>query len=245
MDPEFVADEPAVLIGNTLIVSDLHIGIEHDYFLAGIKINSQTNTMRDRLDNIIKMTKAKNLILLGDIKHKVPGVSYQEIKEIPEFLNHLAKKIKITYVIGNHDPGVEKLVPKSVDIKPTHGFLKNKIYYNHGHAWPDKSFLGADYLIMGHMQPQIQFKNNLGATWMEAVWVRTELNKKTITEKYGKYDKLPEAIIVPSFNKMAGGHALNVKKEKQRKTPMMSMIKKNTSKIYLLDGTFLGELKDL
>ncbi|MBU0530464.1 MAG: metallophosphoesterase, partial [Nanoarchaeota archaeon] len=147
MEPEFVTGEAAVLLGEKLIVSDLHIGIEHEYYKSGIKMESQTHVMKTRLDSIIKISKPKELIFLGDIKHKVPGISYQEVKEIPEFINHFSKEIKVTVVMGNHDPGIENLGIK-FHVKPTEGYASDDVYLTHGHTWPDKGFLGCRYIVM-------------------------------------------------------------------------------------------------
>ena len=96
MEPEFVTREPALLINSNgnraLIVSDLHIGIEYEYYLRGMRIPSQTKSMVNRLDTLIESTKADRLVIIGDIKHRVPGISKQELREIPEFFGTLSRK---------------------------------------------------------------------------------------------------------------------------------------------------------
>jgi len=244
MGPEFVAGEPAVLFGKKLVVADLHIGIEHEYYTSGVKLESQTHEMSKRLDIIIKQTKASELILLGDIKHKVPGISYQELREIPEFMKHFLDKLKVIVVMGNHDPGIENFA--KVDVKPTEGFASDEVYFTHGHTWPSKDFLKCKYLIMGHIQPQIEFKDKLGYRWQEPVWVRSKLDPGEVKKKYGSHADLPEVLIIPGFNTLIGGHKINRKShEKEHKTPIMKMLKLKESDIYLLDGTYLGKLKDL
>jgi len=37
-DIKFVTNAPALLAGKTLVVADLHIGIEQEFFRSGIKI---------------------------------------------------------------------------------------------------------------------------------------------------------------------------------------------------------------
>lgn len=246
MGPEFVAGEPALVFGNKVIISDLHIGIEHEFFTSGIKIESQTNNMKHRLEKIIKMTKSKEIIFLGDVKHKVPGISYQEIKEIPEFMNYFSEKNKITIVMGNHDPGIENLGIKNLNIQPTEGFVSDDIYLTHGHTWPNKKFLECRYLVMGHIQPQIEFKDKLGYTWHEPVWVKAKLDSTEVKKKYKKTGDT-NVIIMPAFNTLVGGHKLNRKNkgDKEHKTPLMKMLKIKDADIFLLDGTFLGKLKDL
>jgi len=245
-EPKFITNEPALLMEKTLIVSDLHLGIEYEFYQSGIKVPSQTEKIKQKLDSLLRVTKAKTLIFLGDTKHKVPGISYQEMREIPELLEYFSSKTKLICVMGNHDPGLEDLAPKTVSLRPTQGFLLDNIYLNHGHTWPAKDFLKAKYIVIGHVQPQIEFRDRLGYVWREQVWLRAELNKTKLKEKYGKIKNLPELIIMPAFNPFAGGHAINRKVEvKEHANPLVKCANMKKAKIYLLDGTYLGELGKL
>src|SRR3989344_5322388 len=51
-----------------LVVSDLHLGIEYDIQRSGITIPSQTSVLKERLNKLIRQTKAKSLVILGDIE---------------------------------------------------------------------------------------------------------------------------------------------------------------------------------
>lgn len=242
---KFLWGEPALLMGKNLIVSDLHIGIEYEYWQAGIKLPSQTEAMKKRLDSLLKETKARSLLICGDFKHKVPGMTYQEQKEIPAFLEHFSNQVRIEIAPGNHDADLRPLLPQAVKLHSSKGFLKDGSYYTHGHTWPDPLFLTARFLIIGHIQPQIEIKDKLGYTWREPVWVRVPLSKKKVQEKYKTSPSpLPELIILPSFNPMVGGLALN-KKEAIRESPLLKLASLKKARITMLDGTFLGELRKL
>jgi len=241
---KFIANEPALLEGRTLVVSDLHIGIELEYRRSGIKIPSQTALMEKRLDSLLNLTKATTLLICGDLKHKVPGISLQEQREIPEFLKHFTKKVKVEIVQGNHDADLKPLLPRGVRLHPASGVLKGSTFYMHGHARPSTSFLKTKHLVIGHVQPQIEIKDKLGYVWREQVWVQAGLDKKKIKEHFKTTSHVPELTIIPSFNPMAGGLALN-KKETVRHSPVLKMTKLNQAKLYLLDGTFLGALRRL
>ena len=242
----FLTNEPVLLVGKSLIIADLHLGIEYEYYQSGIKIPSQTEKIKKKLNNLIKTTRAKKLIILGDVKHKVPGSSFQEEREIPEFFDYFLKKIDIEVLPGNHDADLPQLIPQ-IKIHPSKGILVKNCYLSHGHTWPSKEFLRADYIIIGHDHPIIEFRNKLGYRWIEPAWMRAEFNKKIISEKYKikTPPKMPELIIVPAFNEFAGGIAFN----KTEKTPGLSPLSKTAelkeARIYLLDGTFLGLLKNL
>ena len=238
--------EPALLIepDRLLVISDLHIGLEHTLLEAGITLPSQFDILKGKLENLIKQTKAKHLVILGDVKNSVTGISPQEYREMPEFFNYFSN-IKISVIKGNHDGNIEKLVPKGVDVYDTKGFVYKNLFFTHGQAWPTASALDAEYLFMGHIHPLVEFwTDNVRTT--EHCWVRCKINKKIFEKKYGKTCKLKEAIIVPTFSHLTGGVAFNSKTFKPNDPMIRSKaIDLKTAEIYLLDGTYLGNMKNL
>jgi putative SbcD/Mre11-related phosphoesterase len=234
MEIKFVTGEAAALVGRSLVVTDLHIGIEYEFWERGIKLPSQTEKMKSRIESLIKETNAERLVILGDVKHKVPGMSFQERKEVPEFLDHFAKKTEVHVIPGNHDGDLKKIVSRKIKIHPAKGFMEGGVYFTHGHTNPVKQFLKAEYILSGHVQPQIEFKSKLGYVWREKAWVRS--------------GEGPELIILPGFNEFSGGLSLN-KKDKtlrdEKSSPIAKLANMEKARIYLLDGTFLGELGNL
>ncbi len=255
MEPRFVTDEAALMAGKTLVVADLHIGIEFEYYKAGIKIPSNVGKMEERLVKLTERSGAERLLILGDVKHRVPGVTRQELREIPEFLSEISKRIPTEIIPGNHDGNLKDLVPENVRIHSSKGFLEGKVYFTHGHAWPSPDFLKADYVLVGHEHPQIEVRDRIGYRFTEQVWVKANLSKKRIEKRYKtKTKRLPELIILPRFNPLSGGISFNrglTDLEKAHKLfhtglgPLVKCSDHPNSKIYLLDGTFLGKLKNL
>jgi putative SbcD/Mre11-related phosphoesterase len=247
---KFVTGEPALLAGKTLFAADIHVGIEHEYRKSGLNMPSQTEKLLSRIESLLKKTKASRLVLIGDIKHKVPGISWQEEREVPVFLQRLAEKTEVHVVPGNHDGGIAEFIPKGVKLYPMQGALFGNIYASHGHTWPEPSFLKAEYFIMSHSHPQVEFRDRLGYRWGERIWIRASLDQKKIREKYKGAGKLPELIVMPAFNPLSGGIPVNRKKqpqdiEKAHISPILKSAKMRTAKIYMLDGTYLGELGKL
>ncbi len=244
---KFLTNRPAVLLEKekTLVVADLHIGIEHEFRKSGISIPSQTEKMRKRIEMLSRETKAKKLVILGDVKHKVPGISWQELREIPEFLNKLDKKIPLEIVPGNHDSSLKNLVP-SIKFHPARGILLGKTYLAHGHTWPSPDFLRADFVLTAHRHPLFEFRDSLGYRWSEPVWIKTVLKKSIIRKKFpdAKTGRLPGIVIMPAFNPFAGGISVNSKNpgksEKRYTGPMIKSADMKKARLYLLDGTFLG-----
>ena len=238
--------EPALLIepDKILAIADLHIGIEQILLEEGITIPSQFERLKERLEKIIKQTKAKHLVILGDVKHDVKKISIQEFREIPDFFNYFSN-IKISVVKGNHDGDIEKLVPRGIDVYDSKGFVYKNFAFTHGQAWLSQSALDAEYIFMGHIHPMVEFWTDSIRT-TEHCWVRCKINKKVLEKKYGRKCNLKEAIIVPTFNHLTGGVAFNSKTFKPSDPMIRSgAIDLKTAEIFLLDGTYLGNLKNL
>ncbi len=248
---KFIKNFPTLFIPEikSLVIADLHIGIEYELYKSGIKIPNQVKEMKKNIEKVIKQTKAERLIILGDIKHDVPGINYQEIREIPEFLKSLSKKIKIDICLGNHDTYLKEILSEDIKLHGTKGFKIKNFGFNHGHAWPSKELLTCDYLIIGHTHPIIQFIDKFGYRIIEPVWVKGKIDKTKIKEKYkvNETGKL-EVIIMPAFNRLLGGTPVNTKTTKDELLgPLLKndFINMQTVEFYLLDGTYIGKLKNL
>jgi len=236
--------EPALLIDKTLVVSDLHLGIEYEIFQSGITIPSQVERLEKRIDALIKQTKANHLIILGDVKHQVPNISWQEYKEIPKFLEHFSK-IKVSIIKGNHDGDIERLVSKAIDVYEPSGFKINDVLLTHGHAWSNEKDLDAKYLVMGHVHPAIEFWTENFRS-IEPCWLKCEINNRKFEEKFKIKTKFKQGIVMPSFNHLIGGMAFN-SKDFEPLGPLLKneVLRWKEADVYLLDGTLLGNLKDL
>lgn len=235
--------EPALLIGKTLVLSDLHIGIEYEIFQSGITIPSQVERLEKRIDNIIKQTKVNHLVILGDVKHQVPTISRQEYKEIPKFLEHFS--IKVSIVKGNHDGDIKRLAPRGVGIYEPSGFKIDDVLLTHGHAWPNESDLNAKYLVMGHVHPAVEFFTEKFRS-TEPCWLKCKIDNKKFEEKFKVKTNFKQGIIMPAFNHLIGGMAFN-SKDFEPLGPLLNneVLKWKEAEVYLLDGTLLGNLKDL
>jgi hypothetical protein len=245
----FLTNYPAAFIPEvkSLVVAELHLGIEYELYKSGIYIESQRKKFINTIEKLMKMTKAKKIILLGDIKHKVPGSSIREDIEIPLFLQELSKHLKVVLVKGNHDDRLEGIIPQGVKIVSSRGIKIGKYGFFHGHAWPSKKLFSCDYLLMGHTHPALEFVDKFGFRSIEQVWVRGNLDREKVKKKFDlkKVGEL-NLIILPIFNKMLGGVPINKIKRQELIGPVLSsgLIDLKKSNIYLLDGTYLGNLKN-
>jgi len=81
-----------------LIASDLHLGLEHELWLGGVSIPSQTRKILALLKGYLDMTMPDRLLILGDLKHNVPKTSWQEKREVPDFLRQLSAQVRVVIV---------------------------------------------------------------------------------------------------------------------------------------------------
>jgi putative SbcD/Mre11-related phosphoesterase len=246
LDP--LLDEPALVVNNTfrtLVISDLHLGIEYDLYHRGISIPSQVEKRKKRVCDFINKTKPERIVLLGDIKHNVPGTSWQERQEVPAFLEMLASSVPVDIVPGNHDGEIEALVPPNVTVRSQRGFVLDGTGYFHGHTWPDADIVSAKCVVMSHNHPAIRFTDTLGHGVTEPVWIRTHFIKKAIMEHYGdiKWSD-PEVIIMPAFNELSGGIPFNESFHEELLGPVFAnhAIELEKARVFLLEGTDIGTI---
>lgn len=241
MNIEPVADTPALKISGRrkwICVADLHLGLEVQLRRAGFNIPSQTPKMLSSLEELSRM--GDNLIILGDVKHRIPTVSYREDREIPPFLEKLLNDFAdITIVAGNHDGGLVEILPNGVESMAGHGTIIEGIGAFHGHVWPSRQVMECDRIVMGHIHPSVQLVDSLGSKSNEKCWVRGKLRRRLVLEKY---DSCPsELIVVPAFNPLLTGTPIN-RAAGSRLGPLFRnrIVNERSLRVYLLDGTNLG-----
>lgn len=232
-----VHNEPALIFDKTLIIADLHIGIEHVLRNAGFNIPSQSKKMMEKIIMLCRKQNINRVVIVGDIKHNIPNTSYQEFDEIPGFFEEILKFWNIDVVPGNHDGRIKKLLPKNVKIHSSKGFIFNDIGFFHGHTWPDENIMKCEYVVMGHNHPVIVFKDKLGYRFSKPCWLRGKMLKNR--DRYKTTN--PEIIIMPPFNKLCG----NLVNQKKFLGPITKLLDIKNLSIYLLNGTFLGKIKDV
>ncbi len=249
MPIKFLTGYPALFISGKkiLVISDIHIGLETDLSNAGIRIHKQIEKFFETINKLHKLTGASQLIILGDAKHKVPGMTIQEIKDIPKFFESLKTIFqKVIVTQGNHDADLHYILPEDVKLYDSKGFKIGKYGFFHGHAWPSKKLMQCDYLFMGHIQPAIQFEDKLGYRSRQQVWLKGKLKQEVIKKKYNitSTGKL-NIIILPSFNPMLG--SLNVMSNEEHSGSLLlnKVLDLDEMRTYLLDGTYLGVLKNI
>lgn len=234
-----IPDEKALVHKDLLVVADLHIGFEVELSKAGIRVPTQTPVKLKKLVELVKKTKCKRLLILGDLRHKIPLPTVTEELEVREFISQLRKVVHVEIVKGNHDGNLEFL---EVPIYPPSGVPFGDVGFFHGNAWPDEKLLDCKYLIMGHTHPVIVFEDKLGYRSRLPCWLRVKFNPEKSKKKFGKEIR-GELVVMPAFNELAGGIAVNT--DEKLVGPIFKLVELDQAEVYLLDGTNLGRLEDL
>ena len=226
---KLIPDKPALLIKSNLVVADLHNGIEFELFKKGANVPSQTSKKLERLLEIVKDTKPKKLILLGDLKHNVPVTSRQEQEEVPLFLAELLKHIpKIVITKGNHDGNIERLVPPGVEV--TDELIEGGVGYFHGHKRPSEDLLKQKLIVCAHTHPAVMIRDIRGN--VKPAWIESKVKGSST-----------DVVIIPAFDDLIRGFAMN---RSEPIGPFLSkMVDLENAEAYLLDGSYLGTLGEL
>ena len=245
-------NEPALIVENnirTLVIADIHLGIEWELYHSGISIPSQVEKRTARIMEYISKAAPERIVLLGDIKHNVPRTSWQEKQEVPAFLKNLAGFAPVDIVPGNHDGDIEELIPENVTMHSMRGFVLDSAGYFHGHTWPDADLLSVSHVIMSHNHPAIRLTDALGHGVSEPVWIRTRFIEKAIREHYGKIEdwRDPEVVIMPAFNELSGGIPFNESIHEELLGPIFAnhAIELEKARAFLLDGTDIGTIEGI
>ena len=226
-----------------LIASDLHLGLEHELWLGGVSIPSQTKKILALLKGYLDMTMPDRLLILGDLKHNVPKTSWQEKREVPDFLRQLSAQVRVDIVSGNHDSNLADMAPLGVRVHPSTGIVREGRGYFHGHNWPEEKIVRSGFMVAAHLHPAVRLKDPLGNFQTHPVWARAPIQPEVVEEHYG-FVSSGEIIIMPAFNPLCGGLALNEPAEDMR-GPLLAMANMELARLYLLDGTDLGLLAEI
>ncbi len=213
----------------TLIVGDLHIGMEEALNTKGVLIpRFQFKELMDRLAKIVNVAKPKKIILIGDVKHEFGVITETEWRNIVRLIDFLKEKAELQIIKGNHDAIVLPIAKKR-NIPVSDHIAIGDFYLCHGHKLPtDQDFKEAKTIIMGHEHPAIGLEDG----------PRRETYKCFLVGRY----KRKNLIVLPSLSTLSEG--TDVTKE-QFLSPLIKNI--GDFKFYIVaDKVYeFGKVKDV
>ncbi|MFH1471139.1 MAG: metallophosphoesterase [Candidatus Micrarchaeota archaeon] len=244
---KFIPGFPALMAGGSLVLADLHIGLEHELFGKGLRVGSQMREMLSHVAKLIEEYAPERVVFLGDVKHNVPDTPYGETRDLAVFFDEVSALASVVVTPGNHDGNLGRYVRSSnVEISLAGGFTSDSCSYLHGHAWPSEEAMSKNTIIMAHQHPCVELVDKLGGRSILKAWCIGGFSSEA-RERYPGLKKGAKCVIVPSFNPLTGGAVLNRSPHDGVHGPLMNkkIFKLDESKIYLLDGTPLGSVKSL
>ena len=245
MKMEFIGEGPALVIEGEqrmLIVADLHFGIEADLAAHGLHFKSYSERRLERLHKVIDSTKPDELVLLGDIKHSIPSLTWQEYHEMPKILDSLRTRLPLHVFPGNHDIGIERFLREG-EIRPKDGAILDGVGYLHGHMIPSPELAG-HLLVIGHHHPLLSLRDEVGCALQSPAYLRAGVESGDPGKEQAVKSSLPSRVLfMPSFNEIAGYDILQIIKKPF--SPLSRLMKKEECEIILADGTYIGPLRAL
>jgi metallophosphoesterase superfamily enzyme len=244
MNFTFIREGPALLVGNaesSLVIADLHFGIESEYARRGIHIPSRSAERGERAIRCLEQTRPDRIILLGDVKHNVPLTSRQEFRELPRILDSFRSFAPLRVVPGNHDGGLDRFLAPE-EILPVRGAIIDGIGYLHGHTLPDPSLFGG-LIILGHHHPVVALYDEVGCALRDAAYIAAEVDEGCLQGKKDVPGRSTRLLFMPAFNELSGYDLRSL--ADGALGPFPRCMNKDTAEIFLADGTYVGTFETL
>ncbi len=182
----------AILIDDSLIISDVHIGFEEALNREGFLVpRTLFSQILEDTEKVLSATRPRRVIVNGDFKHEFGRVSDQEWKDTFKLTELLSRNsAELIFIKGNHDKILGPLAEK-FDVEVKEHMMIGNIYITHGDTMHDNDdFRKASTIIIGHEHPCVTVRDSHKSERFKAFLV-------------GKY-KDKNLIVTPSFNPVEG-----------------------------------------
>jgi uncharacterized protein len=222
-----------LLIDDTLIISDLHIGYEQALNRGGLMVpRFQYEKILSRINDIIQKWDISRIIVNGDLKHEFGRITRQEWQESLNFIKFLKDNFnEVILIKGNHD-NFTKFIAEKTDLEVYEIYRMENFIILHGDKIPENLMeMDEGTIIIGHEHPCIGIRNG----------ERLEKIKCFLKGVYN--DK--NLIIMPSFNFVTEGS--DVLHEKPL-SPFLKNISTNNLEVYGVENfevLYFGKIKDI
>ncbi|MGP8072727.1 MAG: metallophosphoesterase [Thermoplasmata archaeon] len=249
-----VPDAPALMIeaetsgDRTLVIADLHLGLGASRERPGGPPEGSGVRLTESLLAVAHAERASRIVIAGDVKHPIVGTPPPLRPVVFEFFRAiLAAGYEVEVVLGNHDVGLERHLPREVAVRPATGAVYDRVGVFHGHAWPSSQVLRAPQLVAGHLHPGYRLAPSPDdPTGKRRCWVRLELPPPPArrSRRRRRHEiRARELVVLPAFNPLAGTEALNRQRPARGRSFLYGrFLSRGSARAYLLDGTDLGLL---
>ncbi len=172
----------------TLIVADVHLGKAAAFRRKGVAVPSGgTRDDLDRLECLIEQTRARRLLVLGDLFHTRVSPEEPTIDAFDLFREHLPE-LCFQVIRGNHDRAIERL-PAEWRIEWTTGSLFEPPFVFAHEPAPD----ARGYVLAGHIHPVVRLRARADSLRLPVFWFGAE----------------SDVGVLPSFGAFTGGYRVS------------------------------------
>ena len=247
---KIVPGEAAIVFSSTgdctLLISDLHLGLEKEMAKKGFRLPAYSVKMVERVKDIAEKYHTNRLAVLGDVKHTVGKVEDIDWGVIPWFFDTMLDIFQgVEVVPGNHDGNIKTVLPQRVTLHTSQGMVLGtgvgRIGVAHGHAWPSEEAIATRNLVIGHSHFTYEMRDPLGSRTREAVWVRAEYDVGELMKGAGYESRSKgkgKLTVMPPFNRLVGGQPINRSRSFQFGPVLSSRsVSLEDADIFLTDGT--------
>ncbi len=228
-----------------LVVADLHLGLGSPAPGLPSPPGATPAALARELTSIARRRHAAGVIFAGDVKQPIVGASPPLRRELFDFFSHLLSAgLSTEVVLGNHDVGLARCLPREVSVHSALGLSRWGVGVFHGHAWPSNRVLRSRTLVAGHLHPGYRFAPSEAARETKVrCWLRVDLPLARPSRRRRRHGPVlaRELIVLPALNPLTGTEALNRHAPARARTFLWKrFVLKGVARAYLLDGTDLG-----
>ncbi|MGB6500999.1 MAG: metallophosphoesterase, partial [Thermoplasmata archaeon] len=245
-----VADAPALVLDGkgtrttrALVVADLHLGLAGTSARPMGPPRGSAGEMEDRLVALARAERAGTIVIAGDVKHPIVGTPLPLRPLLFDFFSALlGEGLRVEVVLGNHDAGLERHLPREVEVHPATGAARRGVGIFHGHRWPSDELLGCRRWVTGHLHPGYRFAPTEDMPdGKRPCWIRVEFPTRLPAVEGRVRPFVRELVVLPPFNPLAGLEALNRERPARGRSFLYrQFLARGIARAYLLDGTDLG-----
>ncbi len=182
---------------DSLILSDLHVGIEIVQTSSGVLMpRFQTDNILEELGEARKISGMSKLVINGDLKHSFSGKNKKENQEVERFLRKVSMLFDEVYIVrGNHDSAIKYRTSDFNNVEVFDSLEKDGFLIAHGHK---KIEVGEEtrYIVIGHEHPALELKDDAGVA------------EKVSCLLYGRKEGV-FTVVLPAYSKIASGTSIN------------------------------------
>ena len=250
-----VPDAPALTIEptgrtgtRTLVVADVHLGLGSSPERPLGPPEGRADRLAATLVHLVRTTRADAVLVAGDAKHPIVGTPPALRPVVFDFFAELLHEgLAVELVLGNHDVGIVRHLPREVVVHPATGIVRGEVGVFHGHCWPSNRVLRAPRLVAGHLHPGFRLAPTADdPEGKRRCWVRLEREppaRRPSRRRRHIEPRAREMVILPAFNPLTGTEALNRNRPARGRSFLYGrFLARGVARAYLLDGTDLGVL---